>query len=205
MKKFLKFAIICFASSALLLVSCGKEEKDETPPVLSVPFIDVSRTVKFISFGESLGEYENCNYEIHVDGEDTDVFSASAGVITKIHNNAVGKPGDPGQADFEISVQPSKNSIYTVIYDHVKNLPPNIVVGASVAPGDRLGTVGHWSAGVGRTEFQINKTISFKDHQDVSLCPHQFGTPAFNAAMEVACNNGHLFSTAVCMRETVIP
>ena len=204
-----KFAIIFLTYYALLLMSCEKkdeitpEKKDETPPILSVPFVDVSKTVLFISFGEVLSKnQENPAYEIHVNSNDAIVFSASAGVIERISSNAEESPGYPSQDDFEIFVRPFKNSIYLIIYDHVRNLLPNIIVGAKLTPGDVLGNVG-LMGNVGRIELQINKHLD--NHQEISLCPKQFGTDAFNNAMEEARTRSIVVPSAVCLKETVIP
>ena len=200
------FSIVC---PSLLLMSCGREDEvDNTPPVLSVPFIDVTKTVRFLAFGEPLREdVYNCTYEIHVNSNDAKVYSVSAGVIDRIASNATGKkPGDASQDDFEISVRPYKNSIYAIIYDHVRNLPARIAVGAKLAPGDELGTVGFRGVSEGRIELQINK--NFDSSHAIALAPQQFGTPVFNDAMEQA----RLLSfeacgtpSAVCLMDTVIP
>ena len=187
------FAII-FIACTTLLTSC---KKDETPPILSVPFVDVGRIVTFINFGAPHpvdSSRDNPNYDVHVDGPDVKVFSASEGIIERIN-------WQEEDSDYELEVQPYKNSIYKLIYDHVRNLPPNIVKGAKLYPGDELGTVGGSGGVGGHVELQIN---SNSDRNVISHCPKQFGTEAFNNAMEEACNKNGLYPD-VCLKETAIP
>ena len=204
--RFLKFVLFSIVCSVLLLISCDKTKTDATPPIFSVPFVDPDKVVSFVGFGSDFHDGTFCpNYEVTVNGLDVEVFSASAGTIKRIDSNREKDPHNPAQDDFEIGVVPFKNSRYMIIYDHVKNLPPNIVVGAKLQPGDLLGNVGYWSMGIGRTEFQVNKYSDYRHRgAELSICPEKFGTEAFNDAMRVAHAKGPI-SPYVCMRETAIP
>jgi hypothetical protein len=105
----------------------------------------------------------------------------------------------PEYEDYELHVRPALTSAYLVIYDHVRNL--TVAEGTSVGPGDVLGTIGHASPGEGHVELQINRSGS----PNVSLCPRDLGTEAFNAAHEALFVSMRSPHAGVCLAPTVIP
>jgi murein DD-endopeptidase MepM/ murein hydrolase activator NlpD len=192
--------------TSLNFISCSKK-KDTSPPSLSYPFVDQNLTVQFLVFGYDLNPgQKNPAYEIVVSNRNTNVTSATSGTVTRISFNGGGLM-DESQNDFEVFIEHKKNSIYTLIYDHVRNL--EVEVGDSVVPGTILGDVG-WSSGGGgthgRTELQINK-------KDISVCPKTLGTTEFNAAFETALALNNVTYPIglerhfedVCLADTVTP
>ena len=184
---------------ALLLcaAACGEGHTsppppDETPPVLSVPMIDLSHVRQFLPFGSTLpgSGVINPTYELRTDVNTLDVVAVSAGVVVAIRANA--------QGDGELEIRPVKNSIYSVIYDHLRGI--SLPVGAAVQPGMVLGRIGTFTGPPGRTELQINRD----GNPTLALCPVQFGTASFNQAHSaaLAAAGG---GTQVCLRETVVP
>lgn len=69
--------------------------------------------------------------------------------------------------DYEIMTQPTKNSNYMVIYDHIKNV--TLKKDDEITAGQPLGTVGSWNGNLGRTELMI---VSISDK--MSYCPFKF-------------------------------
>lgn len=198
--------LICFVVSSLAITisGCSSKKKDKTPPVLSESFVDASLTEEFLVFGYELtpGRF-NPAYEIVTSTRSAQVFSATSGKVTSVRYNG---GSDIGQDDYEIFVQPSENSIYTIIYDHVRNVA--VSKGSSLTPGTVLGDVGWVGVDQGRVELQINNEDSER-----ALCPEDLGTPDFNLAFEgaLALNNSSFtpgdpeYFSSVCLQETVIP
>ena len=165
----------------------------EPPPVLSVPMVDLEGVVNFIPFGAPLANgATNPAYDFLTSRRGVDVRAVAAGVVTVVG-------AQPEYGDFELHVRPTPSSDYLVIYDHVRDL--GVAEGASVRPGDRLGAVGHGSPGQGHVEMQINRRGS----PDVSVCPRELGTEAFNAAHDAALVAAGSPYPAVCLAPTVIP
>jgi hypothetical protein len=156
-------------SAIILFVSCSKDKKDETPPQLTVPFINTAKTDRFWPFGSEIapGKY-NCAYEITVTDANLDVVTSSGGKVYAVRAN-------DNFPDYEIDIIPYANSVYHLIYDHVKN--PLVSVGQQLNAGDILGKVGDGA----RTELQIND-----DRIGKSVCPSQFGNAVFNNAFDQA-------------------
>lgn len=184
---------LAVASAGLLLAACGKDEppKDTTPPVLSQPMIDLAHVVEFLPFGATLSGSGvlNPTYEFRTDTPAMDVVAVSAGVVVAIRGDAI--------TDAEVEIRPTANSVYAIIYDHVRAL--TVGVGANVTPGTVLGWVGPWSMSQGRTELQVNRDGS----PTLAHCPEQFGTTAFNEAHAAAM--AAVGSGPVCVADTVVP
>ena len=184
-------------SLLLAAAACGEGHTsppppDETPPVLSVPMVDLSHVVQFLPFGAALpgSGVINPTYEMRTDVNTLDVVAVSAGVVVAIRANA--------QGDGELEVRPVKNSVYSVIYDHLRGI--SLPVGATVQPGMVLGRIGTFTGTQGRTELQINRD----GNPTLAICPVQFGTAAFNqahAAALAAAGGG----TQICLQQTVVP
>ena len=165
----------------------------EPPPVLSVPVVDLGRVAGFIPFGALLANgVLNPAYDFRTAGRDVEVRAVAAGVVSRIGFQ-------PEYDDYEVHVRPAPSSVYLVIYDHVRNL--TVAEGTPVAPGAVLGTIGHASPGEGHTELQINRSGS----PNVSICPRDLGTEAFNAAHDALFAALRPPHAGVCLAPTVIP
>lgn len=156
-------------SSLIILASCSKDKKDETAPQLTVPFINTTKTDKFWPFGSEIGPNKfSCAYEITVTDANLDVVTSCGGKVVAVRAN-------DNFPDYEIDIIPYPNSVYHIIYDHIKN--PQVNEGQQLNAGDVLGKVGDGA----RTELQIND-----DRIGKSVCPSQFGNATFNNAFEQA-------------------
>jgi hypothetical protein len=155
--------------------------------------IDLAHVVELLPFGAALpgSGVLNPTYELRTDDDTLDVVAVSPGVVVAIRGN--------DQGDSEIETRSSGDSIYAVIYDHVREL--DVAVGASVQPGTVLGRIGAWSPGQGRTELQINRDGS----PTLALCPVQLGTPQFNTAHFDAMVATSPTATTLCVRDSVVP
>lgn len=201
-------AIHPWAVVALLGVACGggsatapdavaptpaPSPTPEPPPVLSVPVVDLDRVTVFIPFGARLANgVLNPAYDFRTGGRDVEVRAVAPGVVTRIGFQ-------PEYDDFEVHLRPAATSEYLVIYDHVRNL--TVAEGAVVRPGDVLGTIGPGSPGEGHTELQINR----RGPPDISLCPRDLGTEAFNAAHDAVFAALRSPHAGVCLAATVVP
>lgn len=186
---------------ALALAGCGQQSdsddlgpENETPPVLSIPMIDLSHVVVFLPFGLSLSSgVQNPAYEFITDDPSLEVIAVTPGVVARILAN----PQEQG--DSEIHVTASSSSNYVIIYDHVKDL--RVAEGQPVEAGAPLGTTGNASGTQGRTELQINRS----GNPDVAVCPRDLGTEQFNAAHDAALAASGSPHTSVCLASTVLP
>lgn len=190
---------------ALLAVACGGSTgpspetptpaptaTPETPPVLSVPIVDLGSVVVFLPFGAQLDSgVINPTYELRTNDRSLEVHAVTAGVVTGVSAR--------DQGDFELHIRPSASSDYTVIYDHVRD--PRVSVNATVKPGDALGLIGFWSPTQGRTELQINRRGS----PDFAVCPRDLGSESFNAAHDAALAATGSSYSSVCLAATVLP
>lgn len=183
----------------LLLIAVGCDSGDSsgesnTPPVLSVPVIDLSTLTEFLPFGIELSPGQlNPAYEFRTNSASGAVVAASAGEVVDIISNP------PSQGDFEIVVEPADNA-YRIYYDHVLNL--EVAVGDNISAGDTLGTIGNFGVGAGRVEIQINHTA---DGTTVSRCPEVFGTTSFNSAHATAYASTGTEPGGPCLEQTVDP
>ena len=165
----------------------------EPRPVLSVPAVDLDRVALFLPFGARMSNgVLNPAYYLVTDGRGHDVRAVSPGVVTRIGVN-------PDRDDYEVHVRPFPSSAYLIVYDHVLDLA--VAEGTAVGPGHRLGAVGHHGPGQGFTELQINHRVT----SDVSLCPRDLGTAAFNDAHEAAFLATRSPHASVCLMPTVVP
>ena len=201
----------------------------ETPPVLSVPIVDLSGTYDpaasrlgslhcrfkfatdpndrwcFRSFGSITTGRMSPSYDYKV-AAGTVVRAAAAGVVTRIE--AETNPLYPGE--FEIEARTSADGAYFVIYDHIRSL--TVALGSSLVPGRVLGTAGiHTSdaATWGRVELQIARiTQRSPTIVTVSSCPRAFGDASFNTLHDAALAahntaNPAFAAGSVCVAETV--
>ncbi len=179
------------AAAAMACDSPTDAGEDDTPPVLSVPMVDLSTIREFLPFGSVLSSgVQNPAYEMVLEGTSLEIRAVTAGRVERIDAN------DPSQGDFELHIRPSQKSIYLVIYDHVLDL--KVKEGNAVEPGTVLGRIGNWTATEGRIELQINRN-------DLSVCPRDLGTAGFNAAHDAALAASLEPAASVCLAETVHP
>lgn len=90
------------------------------------------------------------------------VHAAADGTVASIEPN----DGFPGQQNVTIQHRPG----YATRYDHLTNLQPGIVVGASVADGDVLGDPGSFAPGFHAVHFALTEFTE-------SVCPTPALTP----------------------------
>jgi hypothetical protein len=196
-----------------LLFACGSTQpaepdghaergpaRDTTPPVLSVPVIDLSALTEFVGFGaENVGGPQAGGsalvpaWELRTEDRELTVRAACAGEIVEVFDN-------PREGDAEIHIAPVPDSVHLVIHDHVREV--RVSVGERVAAGDVLGAIGWRGDTQGRTELQVNRDDG---DASVALCPSRFGTPSFNAAHESARASAISSSPTLCVRESVAP
>ena len=186
------------------LAACGGSSTspsgtNSTPPVLSVPVIDLSLLTDFLPFGTPLGGTQlSPTYELYTDLTTVTVQAATPGIVEAIMANPA------PQTDLEIHIRPTKDSPYLVIYDHV--LSPQVSVGQSVTAGQTLGQIGPFSDPGrhrnGRIELQINRGSGT---DTVAICPRNFGTAAFNAAHDAAFALFPGQGISICLADTVRP
>lgn len=151
---------------AMCLLACQKEDNqtDDTPPILTVVPVNLAYLQNHIAFGEVLSSMvKSPAIEYIMDVADAPVSASASGTVVAVVKNE-------GYSDYEIRIKPSKNSAWTLIYDHV--LDPQISVGQSLSAGDLLGTAGEGN----RTELQINKN---NKGSETSYCPLDFGSDSF--------------------------
>ena len=178
---------------ALLMPACGDDPagviEDLTEPVFSVPVVELDRVVAITPFGATLSNGEpSPAWDLVTDGRDVQVRAVTAGQVRSISVNFEG--------DFEVHVQQSRTSIYTVIYDHIRDL--NVSLNQELSAGDVLGSVGFTSAQRGRIGLQVNRRL-------LSVCAQEFGTPEFRQAHDavLARTGGNL--TSLCLVDVVNP
>ena len=170
--------------------------------VLSVPFVDPSKAVKFLVFGATLPSGNtNPNPEIYFQGYDTPVYAAASGKVLAVDLT------DVGDRDYVITIL-SDNPELVVSYDHIDNVI--VKVGQEVSAGDQLGTAAsefrrddpRWTPdGLSRAEMMVK---DFKKKPSTALCHTQFETPEISAVFAAAAKrlNG---AETVCLKDTVQP
>ena len=170
--------------------------------VLSVPYVDPSKAVKFLVFGATLPSGNtNPNPEIYFQGYDTPVYAAASGKVLTVELT------DVGERDYVITIL-SENPDLVVSYDHIDNVL--VKVGQEVSAGDQLGTAAsefrrddpRWTPdGLSRAEMMVK---NFKEKPSTALCHTTFETPEVSAVFAAAAKrlNG---ADTVCLTETVQP
>ena len=161
-------------------------------PVFSAPFVSLDQAVSFYAFGVPLPSgVQNPTYEIETADGTAGVFAVSEGRVLDVLPNS--------QGDSTVTVLPFDESVWVLIYDHVRNV--RVARGDQLTPGLPLGTVGLLNNGRGRTELQINQYVATPV---LAYCPSQFGTAEFNAGIESVARR--LSGNAnVCLASTVAP
>lgn len=175
------FVVLCSVTA------CKKEYpiKDLPPsttlPNFTVPFVSTASTYKFIPFGHTNDAGQvNAGYEVYVtDSATATVLASSSGYIKTVQQNAAG--------DYKISMEPKRNSIYTIIYNHITNVTR--VAGDSVNANTILGKVGTG----GRASLQINRT---QNGATVALCPDSLASTGFRNAFNLAIQKHNQFNPA---------
>lgn len=187
--------VACFGVVVLPLVmaACGDDPagivEDLTEPVFSVPIVELDRVVGITPFGATLSNGEpSPAWELITDGRDVQVRAVTAGQVRSISVNFEG--------DFEVHVQQSRTSIYTVIYDHIRDL--NVSLDQELDAGDVLGRVGFTSAQRGRIGLQVNRRL-------LAVCPRDFGTPAFQQGHDAVLEGTGGNFASLCLVDVVNP
>lgn len=126
----------------------------------------------FYVFGDRLsGNRLNPNFEFSSLAEGTKIIAALDGVV-----GFVKQQGDSG--DYEVFLQPSEGSIWTVGYDHLTNV--TVKQGDRVKVGDILGEPAKQNNGLRRFELQVNKdTGGVSTH----ICPSTLVAASVNETM----------------------
>ena len=179
-----------------LLISCGGGDNtgpsNTSPPVLSVPIVDLSQVTDFLPFGYRLRPgVLNPAYELITASDTLSVLAATAGKVTMIASNPF------PQNDSEIHIQASSDPSYLIVYDHLISL--RVGVGAQVTAGQVIGRIGPGEAGRGRTEIQVNQNNA------IHICPRSLGSASFNAAHDVAMARFPARGSSVCLMNTIVP
>jgi hypothetical protein len=177
------FCVITILTATVFCCNRDDNTPDETPPVLSVPPVDISTVTSIIAFGSDLSvTQKNPAFEYYVNTSNGLVSSVCPGYVENIMLN-------DNFPDYEVWIKPSASSAWTIIYDHVLNV--SVSDNENVSPGDILGTVGVGN----RTELQINKIVN---NSELSYCPFDFGTNDFIQLHRA-------FTEVWCIEETVVP
>jgi hypothetical protein len=180
---------------------CKKNCTDDTPPVLSVPFVDVTKTRTLLPFGILLNMSTgalNPAYEIILTDTTLNVVASLQFTVERIEKNPA------PQTDYAVMGKTSSHSKYKIEYDHIVNVA--VHEGQVLQPGDLIGRIGEG----GRTELQINKCLDDRDNGNYdAICPSTFGTTAFNQAFEQARllsnSRSGRSDTTTCVKQTVKP
>ncbi|MFC1780471.1 hypothetical protein ACFLY9_02145 [Patescibacteria group bacterium] len=164
-------------------------EAEDFEPFLAISPIDISRVTSVFYFGETLSSgVQNPTFEYYVDNPDVSVSAVTSGVIVIIEKNT--DIEDYVVMDYEISIKPTYDSRWLLVYDHV--IPEEYLeLDMKVNVGDILGKVGDGN----RTELQVNEI--FKS-SSLAHCPLNFASEEFT-------NDHKIFSQTWCHTETVVP
>lgn len=184
---------VCFW---LLSAAVPVSAQNTAPPVLSVPFHTLREMSSLMPYGMTLlgsgvlnptyqvgfrsyrGTYPYSKYPLK---------AVCDGVVTGVWSQ-------PGSGDYEIFTKPTADSIYDVLYDHVKR--PKVRKGDWFRAGAVLGYFGN--------ELQINRTDPVT-RKVISVCPRDLGTAAFNRSFDDLLAIGGFKYSSVCLLRTVIP
>lgn len=170
--------------------------------VLSVPYVDPSKAVKFLVFGSVLPSgVLNTNPEIYFQGYDTPVYAAASGKVLSVELTWV------GERDYAILIL-SDNPDLLVGYDHIDNVM--VKAGQEVSAGDQIGTAAsefrrddpRWKPdGLSRAEMMIK---NFKKKPSLALCHTPFELPEVSEAFAAAALRLNGVDT-VCVTDSVVP
>lgn len=105
-------------------------------------------------------------FEYHTDPNAV-VYAVANGIVRKIDYQLDGN-------DYELHLSEENGYTWELSYDHVRNL--TVKNGDKVTAGQKLGTVGPWSNGLGRVELQVKKPIDKNSIYD--YCPLSLFNPA---------------------------
>lgn len=175
--------LILMVSGILVLQSCKKDEvafnnylpeDDKTPPALLHPFASVASATRFVRFGDTIpGSSEiSTGYWIWFSDPTTKVVSCTDGIVSNVEQQDNG--------DWRVSVKTKSNSIYSMIYENLKDL--QVSVNDVVLMGTILGTAGQ------------NSYAGFKVAQKGNrlVCPKVYASSGFDTAMITALNRSNV-------------
>ena len=204
---------------SIIIVACEDDASDPAtavPPVFSntpvymegpydssdLTYGDIKMVAPVITpFGAALDPYHLSPAIEYFTRPDAPVLAVTTGVVETILANP------PEEADYQIWVRCLPGSDYKVIYDHVLNPTAYILQNVLVEPGDTMGLAGTWSAGMRRTELQINNDAGDEER---AYCPLNFGDSLFIDAHQKLLDeyNQRGFAphyNSLCLTGTVIP
>jgi len=84
-------------------------------------------------------------------------------------------------SDYEIHLKTSENNVWMVSFDHLQNISPSIVTGASISAGQYLGTASPWGSSY-MVELMITRDV---DGSAQAYCPYDF----FSASLKSIFNS----------------
>ena len=151
---------------ALVLLGVGCRNP-HTPPVLTVPPIDMSRLTEHRAFGYRVKIGRSPDMVYLVRSDDVEVRAVMSGIVTSVERLSE-SAGD------SITLQEFRRSQWQVSLAHVFN--PTVAKGDQVVAGQILGTVGENSAG------ELGTTLSVLNRQGDNgtyHCPMVFGSDSF--------------------------
>jgi hypothetical protein len=176
-----------------VLVGCFKPESDitllkpdTTPPVLSVLPVDLSKVTGFFAFGAENSPGERLGLIGYFFNDPNIQVRANApGIVWEITGQST--------TAYRISISPSNNSIWRVVYNGVVNL--TVSEGNSVLAGDLLGMVAPpiWGP-VYWTHLILKQTDT--DGDGLAYCPLNYATQSFIDQHEAIGSNWCLSDTA---------
>jgi hypothetical protein len=167
-----------------VLFSCNPP--DTTPPMLSVPPVDLSMVDSFFAFGaaNSPGGEPVGLIGYFSDDPNVQVRASAPGIVIEI-------AGDAATA-YGITISPSGHSIWRVVYSGVIN--PTVSKGNSVSAGDILGKIAPpiWGP-VYWTHLILKQTALHGD--GLAYCPLDYATQSFIDQHEAIGSNWCLLDT----------
>ncbi|MFC1687857.1 hypothetical protein ACFL0L_04730 [Patescibacteria group bacterium] len=87
-------------------------------------------------------------------------------------------------SDYEVHVKTAENSVWLINFDHITNLDPAIVEGATIESGQLLGNAAPWGSGY-LIELMITRDLG---SGAVGYCPYDFFTPTLKSTLSSSLN-----------------
>jgi hypothetical protein len=129
----------------------------------------------FYVFGEKLeGNRKNPNFEFASLKPNTPIVASIDGIITNVRQQEE-------SGDYEVFLQPTTGSGWTVGYDHLIDV--SVSKGDLIRVGDRLGSAAIQGNGQGRFEIQVNYDLN---GQTTHYCPASLIDPSVKETLRPA-------------------
>jgi len=103
---------------------------------------------------------------------DTDIVSPMDAIVNTVTYQE-------STSDYEILVNPSENSIWLINFDHIREINPSIVEGATITAGQYLGKPSPWFGDSYLVELMITKDLN--DGSPIGYCPYDFMTSSLKS------------------------